>query len=149
MNRSKPLCNSILSGEHLTNISMGWKIIFKNQLLLGNKDNQKVLPNRISFCIIIPERLLCPQLRRWLRGILVSGCASVHSSRTVHARVLKFHIWIPHGKIADTHYFSCLELSPFLELCSFEKIRMKSDACHILRTVHVRVLQFHVWIPHD
>ena len=29
----------------------------------------------------------------------------VRLSRTVHARVLKFHIWIPHGKIADTHFF--------------------------------------------
>ena len=36
-------------------------------------------------------------------------CASIrvciHSSRTVHARVLKFHIWIPYGKIFDTHFF--------------------------------------------
>ena len=40
------------------------------------------------------------------------------------------------------------ELSPFLELCPFEKIRMKSNACHILRTVHARVLKFHIWIPH-
>ena len=41
---------------------------------------------------------------------------SVCSSRTVHARVLKFHIWIPHGKIV---FLS--ELSPFLDLCPFEK----------------------------
>ena len=27
-----------------------------------------------------------------------------HILRTVHAKVLKFHIWIPHGKIADTFY---------------------------------------------
>ena len=27
-----------------------------------------------------------------------SVCASVRSSKTVHARILKFHIWIPHGK---------------------------------------------------
>ena len=128
--------------------------------------------------------LLCPQLQRSCGSILVSGCLSVHcirhacvcSSKTVHARVLKFHIWIPHGKIADTHFFSSLsylpfwsyvpvkkewnlmhaisyelacygfeisymdswwknswpvfcflsELSPFLELCPIEKIRMKS-----------------------
>ena len=31
--------------------------------------------------------------------------ASVRSSKTVHARVLKFHIWIPHGKIIDTRFF--------------------------------------------
>ena len=68
--------------------------------------------------------LLCPQLRRG-----------------------NFHIWIPHGKIADTFFFLS-ELSPFLELCPFENIRMKSDACHILLTVHARVLKFRIWIPH-
>ena len=61
---------------------------------------------------------------------------SVRSSRTVHARVLKFHIWIPHGKIADARFFFVFfflsKLSPFLGLCPFEKIRMKSDACHLL-----------------
>ena len=31
--------------------------------------------------------------------------ACVRSSRTVHARVLKFHIWISHGKIADIRCF--------------------------------------------
>ena len=65
-------------------------------------------------------------------GLCVSPCVCL--SKTVHARVLKFHIWIPHGKIVDTHFFFLSELSPFLELCPFEKIRMKSDACHILRT---------------
>ena len=56
------------------------------------------------------QRLLCPQLRRSWWSILVSGCACV--SVCVHpfvknraARVLKFHIWIPHGKIADTRFF--------------------------------------------
>ena len=36
---------------------------------------------------------------------------SVHSSRNMQARVLKFHIWIPHGKMANTHLFLS-ELSP-------------------------------------
>ena len=31
--------------------------------------------------------------------------ACICSSKTVHARVLKFHIWIPHGKIVDTVFF--------------------------------------------
>ena len=31
--------------------------------------------------------------------------ASVRSSRTVRARVLKFHLWIPHGKIVNEHFF--------------------------------------------
>ena len=44
---------------------------------------------------------------------------SVRSSRTVHARVLKFHIWISHGKIAGPYFFS--GPSCFLELYRFEK----------------------------
>ena len=47
--------------------------------------------------------------------------SSVHSSRTVHAKVLKFHIWIPHGKIANTRFFFLSKLSPFLELCPLKK----------------------------
>ena len=83
------------------------------------------------------------------RAILDSGCVcSSVRSRTVHARVLKFHIWIPHGKIFEPRFFFLSELSTFLELRLFEKIQMKSDACHILWTVHARVLKFHIWIPH-
>ena len=84
-------------------------------------------------------------------GLSVRACIrskqACHILRTVHVSVLKFHIWIPHGKIADTFFF-LTELSPFFELCPFEKIRMKSDACHILWTVHARVLKFHIWIHH-
>ena len=48
-------------------------------------------------------------------GFGLSMRLSVHSSRTVHARNLKFHIWIPHGKIADTRFFffSCPFYLPF------------------------------------
>ena len=90
---------------------------------------------------ILQEGFLCPQLRRSWRGILVSGCLcirlSIHSSKTVHARVLKFHIWIPHGKIFDAHFFSCPNYLPFWSYVAFNKIRMKSDG----------VLTFHIWIP--
>ena len=85
-------------------------------------------------------RVVCPCVRP-------SVCACIYWSRTMHARILRFHIWIPHGKIADTFFFLS-ELSPFLELCPLEKIRMKSDACHILWTVYAWVLKFHIWIPH-
>ena len=36
-------------------------------------------------------------------GLCVHPC--VNSSKTVHARVLKFHIWISHGKISDTRFY--------------------------------------------
>ena len=72
----------------------------------------------------------------------------VSLSRTVHARVLKFHIWIPHGKIFDAGFFSCPTYLPFWNYAPLNKIWMKPDACHILWTVHARVLKFHIWIPH-
>ena len=37
----------------------------------------------------------------WFRVVRLS----TRSSTTMHARGLKFHIWIPHGKIADTRSF--------------------------------------------
>ena len=36
-----------------------------------------------------------------------------HILRTVHGRVLTFHVWIFHGKIADQYFFSCLSY-PYL-----------------------------------
>ena len=41
---------------------------------------------------------------------------SVRSSKTMHARVLKFHIWIPQGKIVDAHSPYFPELWPFENL---------------------------------
>ena len=85
----------------------------------------------------------------WFQVVRVCICLkhACHILWTMHARVLKFHIWIPHGKIAEPLLF-LTELSPFLELCLSENIRMKSYACRILWNVHARVLKFHIWILH-
>ena len=49
-----------------------------------------------------------------LGSILLSACAFVRSSvqNRIQARVLKFHIWIPHQKIAYPYFFSCLNYLP-------------------------------------
>ena len=48
-----------------------------------------------------------------------------------------------------THVFFFLsELSPFLELCTFEINPNEIWCIHILWTVHGRVLKFHIWIHH-
>ena len=78
-----------------------------------------------------------------------------HILWTMHARVLKFHIWIPHGTIADPFFFFLFFLSFFLVrvislsgVIPLWEIRMKCAAWHTLRTVHTRVLKFHIWISH-
>ena len=60
-------------------------------------------------------------LELWLFAIsghlmMFLSCAK-HKLRTMYANVLKFHIWIPHEKIDDLHFFLS-ELSPILELFS-------------------------------
>ena len=67
----------------------------------------------------------------------------------VHARVLKFHIWIPHGKIAEPYLFFLSELSPFLELCSLEEIRLKSYQQEISKSIWARGLKLCQLIEDD
>ena len=87
------------------------------------------------------------------RGIAVSSCPSVgpsvkrleawHILWTVHARVFEISYMDSSWKNSWHTSFFLSELSPFLELCPFVRIRMESDACHILWTMHARVLKFH------
>ena len=46
-----------------------------------------------------------------------------HILRTLQARVLKFYIWVPNEKIADPCFFLAQQVC--LELCPFEKVRIK------------------------
>ena len=60
----------------------------------------------------------------------------------MHARVLKFHVWIPHKKIADTYFFPPSGLYPFPELWPFEEIWMESCQQSISKTIEARALKF-------
>ena len=87
-------------------------------------------PLEITYIIII----IIPPTSKKLTGHIGIGLSvrpSVRSSRTVHARVLKFYIWIPHGKIADTHFFLVRVIS-LSGVMSFDKKSEKSAAGHIL-----------------
>ena len=151
------LCLFIVSRNSISQLAMTEIIWHKTK---PNKTKSPFVVTRVDLDItrlchanqILPyftwTTFIMPPTSKKLIGHIRFGLC-VHPSirsRTVHARVLKFHIWIPHGKIFDTCFIFLSEFSPFLELCPFEKIRMKSDACHILWTVHARVLKFHIWI---
>ena len=45
----------------------------------------------------------------------------VRSSKTVHARILKFRVWIPHRTIVDVRSFSCPSFPPFWSYASLKK----------------------------
>ena len=52
----------------------------------------------------------------------------------VNARVLKFHMHIPHEKIVDPYFFMS-ELRPFSELCPFENKIRKSCVQDISKSI--------------
>ena len=57
----------------------------------------------------------------------------------MHARVLKFHVWIPHEKISDTYIFPCQDYAPFLSYVPLKKYGCKQN---ILKTTEARALKF-------
>ena len=59
---------------------------------------------------------------------------------------LKLHVWIPHGKIADTYFFlggggGGGELSPLVKLRPLKKSKMKFCKCHISKSIKDRNLK--------
>ena len=48
----------------------------------------------------------------------------------MNARVLKFHIHIPHVKIVDTYFFSCPSYAPFLSYVPL-KTKFENIVCKI------------------
>ena len=63
----------------------------------------------------------------------------------MHARVLKFHIWIPHEKIADTYFFffffSYQDYAPFLSYGPLKKIWMNSCQQNISKAIEAKALK--------
>ena len=95
-----------------------------------------------------------PQLRRSWQGILVLGCASMWAClRQVikNCACLGFEILYMDSSwknILHVVFFLLLVIPIFGVILLWVKSEWSSDACHMLWTVHARVLKFHIWIPH-
>ena len=102
-----------------------------------------IKPFKDTAVVLCYVRYLCPQLQRSCRSILVSGFVRlcVRSSKTVHARVLKFHIWIPHGKLVNTHFFSCPNYLPFWSYYA----PLKKLEWHLMHTTHYQLCMLGFW----
>ena len=59
-------------------------------------------------------------------GHFYIACFLMHSitfeRAWLHARVFKFHVWIPHEKIADSCFFSHPDYAPFLSYGPSKKL---------------------------
>ena len=63
-----------------------------------------------------------------------------HKFWTVHARVLKFHVWISHEKIADI-FFSYQDYTPFLSYGPLKKYGVELYLLHCLKYCQQNILK--------
>ena len=54
----------------------------------------------------------------------------------MHIRVLKFHVWIPHEKIADTYFFPLQDYAPFLSYGPLKKY-----GCNLVSKISEKLLK--------
>ena len=112
-----------------------------------------------SIIIIVPELtaklaaqsdqsalFMPPTLKKW-GGILVSACpyvcTYVRMYVCIHVRdiVLKLHVWIPHGKIADAYFWFSLNYLPLSNYGPLTNKGMKFCKCHISKSIIARNLK--------
>ena len=76
-----------------------------------------------------------PTLKKW--DVLVSARPLI--GYLVSAIVLTLHVWIPHGKIAETYFFS--ELSPLVIYGPLKNKGMEFFKCRISKRIKARNLK--------
>ena len=87
-----------------------------------------------------------PTLKKW-GGILVSACPYVCTYVCMYVRihvrdiVLKLHVWIPHGKIADTYFWFSLNYLPLSNYGPLTNKGMKFCKCRISKSIIARNLK--------
>ena len=75
--------------------------------------------------------------------ILVSACPYVCMYVHIHVRdiVLKLHVWIPHGKIADAFFWFSLNYLPLSNYGPLTNKGMKFFKCRISKSIIARNLK--------
>ena len=70
-------------------------------------------------------------------------CMYVRMYVCIHVRdiVLKLHVWIPHGKIADAYFWFSLNYLPLFNYGPLTNKGMKFCKCHISKSIIARNLK--------
>ena len=87
-----------------------------------------------------------PTLKKWGHiGFRLSVCVCIH----VPDIVLKLHVWIPHGKIADTYFWFSLNYLPLSNYRPLTNKGMKFCKCRISKSIIARNLKLVMLIGDD
>ena len=79
----------------------------------------------------------------WFRLVRMYVCMYVRMYVCIHVRdiVLKLHVWIPHGKIADAYFWFSLNYLPLSNYGPLTNKGMKFCKCHISKSIIARNLK--------
>ena len=99
-----------------------------------------------SLLLTVPDGSYAPNFEK-AGDILVSACPYV----CIHVRdiVLKLHVWIPHGKIANTYFWFSLNYLPLLNYGPLTNKGMKFCKCRISKSFIARNLKLVMLIGDD
>ena len=104
-----------------------------------------------TILMCLPQLFMPPTLKKWgaycFRLVRLCVCPSV--PKKFKARVLKFHIWIPHQKKGLPVFFFLSELSPLAELCPFEGLKVQICNNDISKTITARSFKLGQLIEDD
>ena len=81
----------------------------------------------------------------WFRLVRMRVCVCVY----VRDIVLKVHVWIPHGKIADAYFWFSLNYLPLSNYGPLTNKRMKFCKCSISKSIIARNLNLLMLIGDD
>ena len=86
------------------------------------------------FILKIMKHLIFPFLTRCIDALIMPPTSKkltgILADPYLNARVFKFHLWIPHGKIFDTRFFSCPSYLPFWSNAPLKK--SKWNLMHVI-----------------
>ena len=93
--------------------------------------------------------IMPPTLKKWGGhigfglSVCMYVCMYVRMYVCIHVRdiVLKLHVWIPHGKIADAYFWFSLNYLPLSNYGPLTNKGMKFCKCHISKSIIARNLK--------
>ena len=108
---------------------------------------------RLHLSLVVRKpAFLCPNFEK-VGDILVSACPYVCVCVCVRMWhrdiVLKLHVWIPHGKIADAYFWFSLNYLPLLNDGPLTNKGMKFCKCRISKSIIARNLKLVMLIGGD